>query len=86
MTPRGPRNPYLLQFLGAFDGPTWQRYREAGWGDVCEPGPEPEPEPESSEGALGDLMGDLALEIAAAPTTVSRWKKRRMTTMPSNSY
>ena len=71
MTPRGPRNPFLLQFLGAFDGPTWQRYREAGWGDVCEPEPEPEPAPpESGEGALGDLMGDLALEIAAAPTTV----------------
>jgi hypothetical protein len=76
MTPRGPRNPYLLEFLGAFEGETWERYRAAAWPELCTQ-PEPEPEPEQQPAAsdaeaeaeaaagldLDALMGDIAGEL-----------------------
>ena len=44
---RVTRNPYLLEFVGAFESDTWERYRAAGWPELCAP-PEPEPEPEAA--------------------------------------
>ena len=32
MTPRGPRNPYLLAFLGVFNAESWRLFAQAGWG------------------------------------------------------
>ena len=68
MTPRGPRNPYLLEFLGAFDATIWERYRASAWAELCNaPEPEPEPEPEQAVAGLSmdldALMGDIAGDL-----------------------
>lgn len=60
MSGRSCRNPYLLEFLGAFESDTWERYRAAGWPELCAP-PESEPEQEALD--LDALMGDIAGDL-----------------------
>lgn len=64
MHSRGPRNPYLLQFLGAFDSDIWERYRTTVWPELCASELDTEPEPDSaSDFDLDALMDDIAGDL-----------------------